>query len=216
MVTPRKFLSVSLIAVMAALLACSVRGQRHRTANPSAERTIGIAPYSHPKAAHFRAIFGFGGNAGLGMLTPTTYIGNASYGVGFSSFSAGFVTSASVTQKLPYRTYSEFDLMYGIALDERLPNYERPSDGFHSSLSAGISVNAYQERWRPYGRHAQPYYLYPPTTRQLSMGLPIQFQAIYEPLEYDRLGFGFGALLFLNISGFAPSYGGAVVIEVKY
>ena len=177
--------------------------------------SIGVAPYEQPHPARYRLLFGYGGNGGLSSYTPSTFIGNASYQLGARVLSAGFVTSTNVTQILPRRTYSELDVMYGIAFESALPHYEGPSDNFHSSLAAGISLDSYSERWRTYGRRMFPSQ-YPPTTFQYSVGLPIQFQAIYEPLEYAGIGVGIGAILFCNISNFAPSYGGAVAIEAKY
>jgi hypothetical protein len=107
----------------------------------------------------------------------------------------------------------EVDLLYGIALNRVLPNYGGASEQFHASLSAGISGSVYQTRYHNNFHPGSP----PPpdSTRNTSvpsLGLPIQFQAIYEPFRYV----GIGALLFYTISTLQPSYGGAVVLEVRY
>src|SRR5581483_681855 len=132
--------------------------------------------------------------------------------MGISIFSCVFVTSSSSVTALPRRSYSEFDLLYGIALDEIFSHYERPADNFHASLSTGISFDLYQERWRRFGRSQTPNLLFPPNTFEYSFGIPIQVQVVYEPLRYA----GIGAVLFANFSGFTPSLGGAIVIEARY
>ncbi len=202
------------MAFLASGTAHTLRAQTLASMNQSyLEEEIGVPRYVQPEEPRYRVLFGFGGNAGLGALTPATYVGDASYQMGISLLSAGFVSSASVTQNLPRRSYSEFDLLYGIAMDQLLARYERPSDYFHAGLTAGIGFDAYRERWRRFGRPSSPvYYLYPPNTFKYSLGLPIQLQAIYEPFRYA----GIGALLFCNFSSFAPSYGGALVIEARY
>ena len=174
-------------------------------------RSVGTAPYSKPQPSHIRILFGYGGNAGLGGYTPSSFVGDASYRSG-GEWIVGFVSSTSVTNDLPRRTYSEFDVMYGISFDEMLAYYEGPSDGMHTSLSAGVSFDAYQERWRPYGRRSLQNVSYPATTFRYSLGVPVQFQAVYEPFRYA----GIGILLFYNASAFSPSYGGAIVLEVRY
>lgn len=108
--------------------------------------SVGVPRYVQPEAAPFRIIFGYGGNAGVGGLTPSSFIGNASYQSGISELTAGFVASDNnITTVLPRRNYDEFDLMYGISFDAVLPHYQGPSDGMHTTLSAGVSFNAYQE-----------------------------------------------------------------------
>jgi hypothetical protein len=132
-----------------------------------------------------------------------------------SILSAGFISSNDVSNTPPHRTYTEFDLLYGIALDRVLPHYGGASEQFHAALSAGISLSSYQTRWHNFRRSFQSdsaYLLLPQNTSQFSLGLPIQLQAIYEPFRYV----GIGALLFYTISTLQPSYGGAVVVEVRY
>lgn len=176
----------------------------------------GVARYIQPEEPMYRALFGFGGNEGMGALTPETYIGNISYEFAPSLLSAGFITSNSITRQPPRLTYTEFDLLYGFALDRVMPHYGGASEQFHAALSAGISISNYQTNWRNFGRGRGPidsaYFLLPQNTSQFSLGLPIQFQAIYEPFRYV----GIGALLFYTISTFQPSYGGAAVLEVRY
>lgn len=219
MLTPRKILSISIIAMMASVSARSLHAQKVVSRDQSSpEEGIGVPRYSGPEPARFRANFGFGGNAGLGGLTPAAYVGDVSYQTGSSLLEAGVITSSSVTFPLPRRDYLEFDLMYGIALDELLPRYARPSDDFHAALSAGISLNTYQTRWRihrGFGSDSSFFFL-PPNTFEYTLGLPIQFQAIYEPLNIFGIGVGIGGMIFCNISGFTPSYGGAVVVEARY
>lgn len=175
----------------------------------------GVARYVPPEEPSFRALFGFGGNEGLGAATPRSYIGNVSYELTPSVFSAGFITSNSVSRQPPRLTYTEFDLLYGIALDKIFSHYGGQPEQFHASLSAGIGISNDQTRWRNFGRGFPPDsvdLLEPPNTSRYSLGLPIQFQAIYEPFRYV----GIGALLFYTISTFQPSFGGAVAIEVRY
>ncbi len=156
----------------------------------------GVAHYTQPAEPHYRALFGFGGNEGFGAMTPQTLIGNISYQLAPSVFSAGFITSNSISRQPPRLTYTEFDLLYGIALDQVFSHYSGPSEQFHAALSTGIGISNYQTRWRNFGRGHSPNDstndLLPKNTSQYSLGLPIQFQAIYEPLRY----LGIGALLF--------------------
>jgi hypothetical protein len=173
----------------------------------------GVVHYTQPAEPSYRALFGFGGNAGVGGLTPLSFIGNISYEFAPSVLSAGFILSNDVSNTPPHRTYTEFDLLYGIALDHVLPHYGGASDEFHAALSAGISGSVYQTRFHNNYRRSSP----PPpdsiqNTSLPSLGLPIQLQAIYEPFRY----LGIGALLFYTISTLQPSYGGAVVVEVRY
>jgi hypothetical protein len=178
--------------------------------------STGVARYIHPTEPHFRALFGIGGNEGIGGSSPQSYVGSINYEDGSSVFSAAAISSNPVSRSLPRRTYTEFDLLYGIALDRVLSHYGGASEQFHASLSAGIGISNYQTNWRNFGRGRPPfdstYFLLPQNTSQFSLGLPIQLQAIYEPFRYV----GIGALLFYTISTFQPSYGGAVVIEVRY
>jgi hypothetical protein len=176
---------------------------------------IGVARYVPPAEPSFRALFGFGGNEGLGAATPRSYIGNISYELAPSVFSAAFITSNSVSHQPPRFTYTEFDLLYGIALDRVLLHYGGASEQFHASLSAGIGIGNYETRWRNFRRGFPPDSAdlsEPPNTSQYSLGLPLQFQAIYEPIRYV----GIGALLFYTISSFQPSFCGALVLEVRY
>ncbi len=175
----------------------------------------GVARYIQPEEPHYRLLFGVGGNEGIGALTPQSYIGNISYEFAPSVLTVGFITSNSISHPPPRITYTEFDLLYGIALDRVFSHYGGPSEQFHAALSAGISLGSYQTRWRNFRRGFPLDSLdlsEPPNTSQYSPGLPIQFQAIYEPFRYV----GIGALLFYTISTFQPSYGGAVVLEVRY
>jgi hypothetical protein len=176
----------------------------------------GVARYIQPTVPSYRLLFGIGANEGIGALTPESYIGNISYENGPSVFSAGIISSNSVSRQPPRVSYTEFDLLYGVALNSVFSHYSGPSEQFHTSLSAGIGLSSYQTRWHNFGRGHTPNdstnELLPPNTSQFSLGLPIQFQAIYEPLRY----LGIGALLFYTISTLQPSYGGAVVIEVRY
>ncbi|HET6401330.1 MAG TPA: hypothetical protein VFH95_08020 [Candidatus Kapabacteria bacterium] len=219
MVTPRKILSASIFAILAFGAAHLLPAQTVVSMDQSSpDAGIGVPRYTGPEPARFRAIFGFGGNAGLGGLVPAAYVGDVSYQTGLSLLEAGVITSSSVTWPLPRRDYLEFDLLYGIALDQLLPRYERPSDDFHAALSVGISLNTYQTRWRIHRGFGpdSSFFLLPPNTFEYSLGLPIQFQAIYEPLSLFGIGVGIGGLLFCNISGFTPSYGGAIVVEASY
>ncbi len=178
--------------------------------------STGVARYLQPAEPSYRLLFGIGANEGIGALTPQSCIGNISYELGPSVFSAGIVSSNSVSRQPPRITYTEFDLLYGISLDRVFSHYSGPSEQFHAAVSTGISISNYQTNWRNFGRGHMPndstYLLLPPNTSQYSLGLPIQFQAIYEPFHY----LGIGALLFYTISTLQPSYGGAVVIEVRY
>ena len=177
--------------------------------------TIGVARYAHPEETRYRGIFGFGGNAGLGASTPQSFIVDISYEMAPSLLTAGIIGSNSVSFQPPRLTYTEFDLMYGIALDRVFPHYAGPSDEYHAALSAGISFSSYQTRWHNFRRGQQFDTLFlsgPPNSFQYSFGIPIQLQAIYEPLRYA----GIGILLFYTISNFQPSYGGAIVIEARY
>src|SRR5665213_2481854 len=219
MLTPRKILSVSIIAFMAFGSVRSLHAQTVVARDQSSpEEGIGVPRYTGPEPARFRAIFGFGGNAGLGGLVPAAYVGNVSYQTGSSLLEAGVIASSSVTSPLPQRDYLEFDPMYGIAMEKIIPDYEGPSDNIHVSLSAGISLNTYQTRWRihrGFGSDSS-FFLLPPSTIEYTIGLPIQLQAIYEPLSFFGFGVGIGGLLFCNFSGFTPSYGGAIVVEARF
>jgi hypothetical protein len=175
----------------------------------------GVARYVPPPEPSYRALFGFGGNEGLGAATPRSYVGNISYELAPSVFSAGFITSNSVSRQPPRLTYTEFDLLYGIALDRVFSHYSGQPENFHASLSTGLGISNYQTRWRNFRRGFPPDSAdlsLPPNTSQYALGLPIQLQAIYEPFRYG----GIGAILFYTISTFQPSYGGAVVVEVRY
>ncbi len=170
---------------------------------------IGVQPYKQPPEPRYRLLFGYGADGGLGGLTPRTYIGSISREFAPSVLTAGFLSSSSNSRGFPRRTYSEFDLLYGIAYDGALQHYAGASELFHASISAGICLSAYQTN----SRFRKP--VFPDSnfnTTQISPGLPIQLQAIYEPIRY----LGIGALLFYTISAFQPSYGGAVVVEVRY
>jgi len=189
---------------------------RAQTADVSnANFSTGVDRYVQPSEPHYRLLFGIGGNGGLSALTPQTTLGSISYEFAPSVLSAGFISSNPVSRSLPRRTYTEFDLLYGIALDRLVPHYSAPSEQFHTAISAGISFSSYQMNWRNFGRGRPPdstFFLLPQNTSQYSIGLPIQLQAIYEPIRYV----GIGALLFYTISTLQPSYGGAVVVEVRY
>ena len=198
---------IAAYAFSCAILVCIVRAT-----DAQQSHSIGVAPYVQPQPTRVRLVFGYGGNVGLHGFTPSSFIGNASYESGAAEWTAGFISSTSITNDLPRRSYFEFDLMYGIPFDALLDRYEGPSDGLHTSLSAGLSLDSYQERWRPYGRRSQPNIYYPATTFQYSLGVPIQFQADYEPFRFV----GIGALLFYNASALSPSYGAAIVLEARY
>ncbi len=202
--------------VLLLLMLCVASSLRAQEPGAEAsEHSVGVPPYVQPPLAWIRAVFGYGGNAGLNGSAPSTVLGDISYQAGRSLITAGFIVGQNVTSDVPYHTYTEVDLMYGIAFESTVPHYKDPSDNFHASLSAGISADSYSERWRPYGPRMIPDF-YPPTMYQYSIGLPIQFQAIYEPLRMFGVGLGLGALLFYNISAFTPSYGGAAVVEASY
>ncbi len=187
----------------------TLRAQEPVLVDPNAFSSVGAARYIQPEEPHYRALFGFGGNEGVGAATPRSYIGNISYELAPSQFTAGFMMSNSASRQPPRITYTEFDAMYGIALDGFVRHYQDPSESFHAAISAGIGVNDYQTRWH-FGR---PYF--PDSTRNSSAyspALPIQLQAVYEPLRYV----GIGAILFYTVSKLEPMYGGAVGIEVRY
>jgi len=176
---------------------------------------VGVSPYVQPSEAEFRLLFGEGGNAGLGLLTPQSYIGSLGYQTGANVLSAGFIASNATAGGFPRRTYDEFDLMYGLALDKIIQSYGRPSNQFHASISAGISVNDYSMRWRRYSRFSPEdtlNYLVPPNTTEISLGVPVQLQAVYEPFRFA----GIGLILFSDFSKLQPSYGGAVILELRY
>ncbi len=179
--------------------------------------STGVARHVPPQEPTYRALFGIGGNAGIGGLAPQTFVGVISYDLLPSVLTATLISNNSTSATPPRITYTEFDLLYGLAFDKIFSHYSGPSEQFHSALSAGISFGDYQTRWRNVGRRGSsgpPYFLTisPPNTSQYSLGVPIQLQAIYEPFRYV----GMGALLFYTISTFQPSYGGAVVLEVRY
>jgi len=203
-----KLVHLSSIFLIASACVLHAQTGRHSEA-------VGVSPYVQPSEAKYRLLFGEGANAGLGLQTPQTAIGVASYQIGASVLSAGFISSNPVSGGYPRITYTEFDLLYGLALDKILTNYARPSNQFHASISAGISIDDYSTRWRRFGRQ-QPidpaYYLQPSNTTQLSLGLPLQLQAVYEKFRYV----GMGVILFYNISNLQPSYGGAVILELRY
>jgi hypothetical protein len=178
--------------------------------------SVGSPRYVQPTEPRYRALFGIGLNEGIGGLSPQATLGSISYEFAPSVLSAGFISSNPVSRSLPRRTYTEFDLLYGIALDRAIPHYGGASEEFHAALSAGIGISNYQTNWRNFGRGRPPFdsanLLLPQNTSVPSLGLPIQLQAIYEPFRFV----GIGALLFYTISTLQPSYGGAVVVEVRY
>src|SRR5665213_3345333 len=107
MVTPRKILSISIIALIACGTARSLSAQELASTNPSFEdQGIGVPHYLQPAPARFRAVLGFGGNAGLGLLVPATYLGDVSYQTGISLIEVGFIASSSITLPLPRQNYA--------------------------------------------------------------------------------------------------------------
>jgi hypothetical protein len=177
--------------------------------------SVGVSHYVQPVDASYRLLFGEGGNMGLGKQSPQTLIGLLSAQRGVNVLSVGFISSNPVAGGFPRRTYDEFDLMYGLALDQIIQSYGRPSNQFHASISTGISVNDYSMRWHRYGRFSpldSLNYLEPPNTTELSLGVPVQLQAVYEPFRV----IGIGVILFSDFSKLQPSYGGAVALELRY
>ncbi len=188
---------------------------RAQGADPSAYSSIGIARYMKPIETSYRALFGFGNNEGIGAAAPRSYLGQISYEIAPMVFSAGFMSGNSNSRQPPRTTYTEFDLLYGIALEPTSVHYSGEPEHFHAAVSAGLSINMLQSRWRFFQRGVPQdslFSLQPPNTLAYSLGLPIQLQAIYEPFRYV----GIGALLFYTISTLQPSYGGAVVLELRY
>src|ERR1017187_10385454 len=113
--------------------------------------SVGVSPYVQPTEATYRLLFGEGGNAGLGMQSPQTTIGSLTYQIGASVLSAGFISRNPVSGGYPRKTYDEFDFMYGLAIDQILLSYARPTNQFHASISAGISLDEYSTRWHRTG-----------------------------------------------------------------
>jgi hypothetical protein len=182
-----------------------------RAQTGSSSGSVGISPYMQPAEATYRLLFGEGGNAGLGMQSPQTSIGSLTYQIGASVLSAGFISSNPVSGGYPRRTYDEFDFMYGLAIDQILLSYGRPTNQFHASISAGISVDDYSARGHRPSVDTGKYYV-PRIPPEISPGLPIQLQAVYEPFRFA----GIGVILFSDFSKLQPSYGGAVVMELRY
>ncbi|HWF43202.1 MAG TPA: hypothetical protein VG537_01035 [Candidatus Kapabacteria bacterium] len=175
--------------------------------------SVGVPRYVPPPLAHYRLTFGMGLNAGHVTDAPLAYAGSAVYESGHSIFGAGFIVSANNPQQPPYNTLSEFDILYGYAFDETLARYESKPGFFHASISTGIGLETYNQRWRHFGRRGFVQdSLFLPNTLEFSPCVPVQFQAVYEPLPYV----GIGSLLFLSVSKFTPSYGATVFLEARY
>src|SRR5438309_7872728 len=88
-------------------------------ADDDAAYSIGVTPYRHPAPAHYRALFGMGGNLGLMSDAPRTTVLSASYQASTELFSTSFLSSAGAGG-FPRRTFDEFDLLYGYALNEEI------------------------------------------------------------------------------------------------
>ena len=180
----------------------------------ASDRSVGVPRYVPPTIAHYRLLFGVGGNAGLINDAPLSYIGSASYQLGHSLYSASFIASTNNTRQPPRNMFIEFDLLYGLAVDEVLPHYETSPQSLHLSLSAGIGLDTYSVRWRFRRRDFvdTAFASFPPNTFEYAPGFPVQLQAIYEPFRFA----GIGAMLFANFNRISPNYGGALVIQAHY
>ncbi len=186
--------------------------------------SIGVAPYHHPDAAKYRASFGVGGNLGHGADAPLAYIGSASYQLGNSLYGASLIESESVTWPSPRISFTEFDVLYGIAFDADLARYEASPQSLHTSISAGVGFQSYNTRWRVGGGGRRGFM----DTTGLSQALfqsggnlnsfefsacfPVQVQVLYEPFSFA----GIGLTAFLSISKLTPSYGAAVSVQARY
>ncbi|SRR5579883_1214 len=201
---------------LVALLPLSLYGQSLPLLEQAAPTEVGVPRYIQLFEARYRLLFGFGGNAGVGALTPRSFIGLAEYQTSSSVLGAGFISSSSTGFGFPRRSYSEFDALYSIAYDDLLTHYELPSQHFHASFGAGLSLAAYSTVWHRFRRGAivpdSSLVLLQPNTTEIALGLPIQAQAIYEPFRYA----GIGAIAFANFSKLQPSFGGAIILETRY
>ena len=178
------------------------------------DHSVGVPRYIPPATARYRLLFGVGGNVGLFNDAPLSYIGSASYQLGQSMYCASFIASTNNTRQPPRNMFMEFDLLYGFAFDEVLPNFGTSPQSLHLSLSAGIGLDTYSVRWRFRRRDFADTALasLPPNTFEYASGFPVQLQAVYEPFPYV----GIGAMLFASFNRISPNYGGAIVIQAHY
>ncbi|MDP4200686.1 MAG: hypothetical protein Q8922_08670 [Bacteroidota bacterium] len=218
----KKPLFVHSVTVLLLLVPFSLRAQTPLldgfADQPFGEASVGVTPYHRPPLAHYRLLFGAGGNAGLASIAPLSTIGVASYQMGESThgltdlFSAAFHSNTS-RGGFPRRSFDEFDVLYGYAVDEEVARYESEPRFFHASLSAGIGLNTYTTRWRRFRRgFVDTTQVQQPNTFDYAIGFPVQLAATYEPFRFV----GIGALLFINVNRISPNYGGAVVLEARY
>lgn len=180
----------------------------------SVDVSVGVSRYHRPQPAHYRLLFGMGGNLGLMTDAPQTTVASAGYQKGESLFSASFLSSVS-TWGVPRRNFDEFDVLYGLAFDDEIARYEARPSFFHFAVSAGLGFDTYKARWRRFRRGFLPDSTaasVPPNTFDYALNIPVQLQAMYEPLNFA----GIGVMLFAGFNRISPNYGGALVLQARY
>ncbi len=110
-------------------------------------------------------------------------------------------------------TIAESDLLARYSWDQEIPFYQGPPVTIHYALATGLAVNSFTYPQQCSYGFGQGYgFTYIDQVTKSSLGLPLQFSAIYEPFDFA----GIGVLAFANFSAFTPSYGGSIVLEARF
>lgn len=193
------------------ILFFAVRAFAQQPTDPRAFSSTGV-PHLHNDTATYRLSGGVGGNlAHLSDAPLAEPFLRLTHQDGAWFFGLGLNNSQSTTNPDTQIAIGEFDLLAGYSWDITIPNYQAPPGKIHFGIASGLAIctntvsvrqpNFFNRR----GRFSQ-------SSSVGSLGIPIQFSMIYQVFRY----IGVGPLAFAAFSGLQPSYGVALVGELRY
>ncbi|HEX5316121.1 MAG TPA: hypothetical protein VFX22_05665 [Candidatus Kapabacteria bacterium] len=178
------------------------------------DHSVGVPRYKAAAPATWRFLYGMGGNLGQMNEAPSSSVWRLTHESGDFFYGIGEVNSVGSGPSYLQASVSEFDLLVGYSWDQMLPVNQGPPGTIHYAFAAGIAINDnthLESEYDNYG-YGSEYHSYEIPVSVAGVGFPMQFSMVYEPFKF----LGIGAIGFLNLSNFTPSYGAAVLLEARY
>ncbi len=177
------------------------------------ENSVGVPPYHAEPPSEWHGFYGMGVNLGHVNDAPTATAIGMTYQKSPIFYGFDYISSAGSGPTYAQVTVTEVDLLIGYSWDQIIPSYHGPPMAIRYSIATGLSINSFTHIENQVVNDGYGFsFSYNTQQTDGSLGLPLQSSVIFEPFSH----LGIGAKFFYTVSSLPPSYGGAVVLELRY